>query len=180
MIIYLLRHTRIDLENGICYGQMDVDVASSFNQEIITIENQLNKIPYDIIFSSPLKRCTKLANAINKNKIPIHHDDRLKELNFGDWEGKYWKNIQLSKEAKHWFNDYINLACPNGESYIDLVSRVKSFISNLKSKYRDKIPLIVCHAGTIKAFQAIITKNLPKDAMKFKIDFGQIIELEFK
>ena len=65
MNIFFLRHTSLDVEPDVFYGQTDLDVSASFEEEVklvktkIAIEiNQLDKIK---IFSSPLQRCTKLA-----------------------------------------------------------------------------------------------------------------------
>ena len=151
MNITLIRHTAVDVPQGIIYGQSDVELASTFEQEAKEISDQLNET-FDVVYSSPLKRCVQLAKKISTN---ILYDDRLKELNFGNWEGKLWKDIEQTREAKAWFNDYLQVKCPNGESYQDLIERIKSFINEILRNPYENI-CIVTHSGPIRAFISII------------------------
>lgn len=84
MEIYLIRHTTPDIEKGICYGQSDIPLKDTFPSEV---KNILKSIPkhFDKVYSSPLQRCTQLANYIDQNNTI---DNRLMELNFGSWELK--------------------------------------------------------------------------------------------
>ena len=82
MLIHLIRHTTPKVESGICYGNSDLEVTNTFNEERDVVLSKLSN-HYDVVFTSPLSRCAKLAGFINS---PKHHaDDRLKEYNFGDW-----------------------------------------------------------------------------------------------
>ena len=175
MQIYLIRHTKVDVQAGICYGQLDVNVANTYENERDTVLDNLKGIEFDKIYSSPLKRCKILANAIANNKMAIDFDNRLKELDFGSWEGQKWLDIESTDEAKLWFNDYINLPCPNGEAYVDLLARVKQFIDDLKKE--NGTVAIVCHAGVIRAFYSIINGILPTDSFNITIDYGAIKEI---
>ncbi|MEG1230080.1 MAG: histidine phosphatase family protein, partial [Flavobacterium sp.] len=86
MEIYLVRHTETVCEKGICYGQSDVDIAAPFE---MIFENIVSQLPSEaLIFTSPLKRCVTLAKYIQaKTKaISYQEDERLMEMNFGDWE----------------------------------------------------------------------------------------------
>ena len=62
-MIYLIRHTTPAVARGICYGQTDLDVTGSFREEAEVIRQHL---PADIgtVYSSPLKRCTQLAQQL--------------------------------------------------------------------------------------------------------------------
>jgi alpha-ribazole phosphatase len=61
--IYLIRHTQTDTPKGLCYGQSDVPLLENFFDDARDV---LTKLPTcDIIFSSPLSRCTRLANLIS-------------------------------------------------------------------------------------------------------------------
>ena len=119
MQLIVQRHTRVDVSTSICYGQTDVGLASSFDDELETIKTNLNGYSFNKIYSSPLKRCRILAENLNVS-THIEFDDRLKELNFGDWEMKSWNAIFDTRYGKEWMNNYTEMPCPKGESYIDL------------------------------------------------------------
>lgn len=173
MKIHLLRHTTPKIEKGICYGQANIKLANTFLDEVLKIKNKLRKIDFDIIFTSPLYRCKYLAEKL-QHQQKIIEDKRLMELNFGNWELKSWKEVSEDKKSKPWFKDYINEPCPNGESFLDLKNRTINFITEIQTKYNNKTPLIVTHAGNIRAFQTIIEKKSLKNAFTIKVAYGEI------
>lgn len=174
MNLYLIRHTKVDVEPRVCYGQTNVDVASTFMDEAQKVKNTIKDIPFDKVYSSPLKRCRKLSNFLFKDEIIF--DDRLMELNFGNWEMKEWDKITDS-EYFQWMNNYIETPCLNGESFIDLHQRVGEFVEELK-KTNHKNVAIVAHGGSIRSIILKITNKELKDAFKTQVDYGEVIQLE--
>lgn len=180
MILYLQRHTKVDCPTGLCYGQTDVDLAETWEQEFAEIHSSLQNIVFDAIYSSPLKRCATLAETFAYNNVKVHYDKRLMELNFGLWEGKYWEDIKKTAEAKPWFDNYVDSPCPNGESYADLSQRAAVFLHDLKKNNICNNVLIVCHGGTIRAFISLLTHIEAQRTFDIKIDYGSITTLNFK
>tara|TARA_B110001452_G_C15038935_1_gene362870 strand:- start:100 stop:678 length:579 start_codon:yes stop_codon:yes gene_type:complete len=178
MKIYLLRHTSLDIEPDIFYGQSDIDVSSNFESEVRNIKSKIEeyKIIEDKIkiYSSPLKRCVKLATALFEG---FTTDDRLKELNFGDWENKRIKNIP-NELIESWRKDIMNFKIPNGESNDDFFLRLKSFCDQI-IKQDDNI-FIVAHAGSINCIISYLA-NIPFDKLVIenwkKIGYGSLSRL---
>jgi alpha-ribazole phosphatase len=104
-------------------------------------------------------------------------DKRLMELNFGDWEQAFWKDFEQSKYAQKWFKDFVNISCPNGESYAQLIERTASFLKDLKEFPADSKVLIVTHGGVIRAFNVLINHIEAKNAFDLKVDYGEVFEL---
>ena len=181
MRIHLLRHTRPDIPEGICYGQTDVDVLTTFQVEKEIAVQNLEGLNYDLVFSSPLQRCLKLAQNIVFNPDDILVDERLKVLHFGEWEMKPWSEIEQTKEARKWFENYMSIPAPGGESYETLMNRVQDFIKGLQELDKCKECLIVCHKGVIIAFKAIINQEvISEELFKLEIGFGEVLSLELK
>ena len=176
MKLYLIRHTKVNTTTNICYGNSDIDVASSFNNESSLVLSKLKNISFDKIYSSPLTRCKKLAQTIPFNG-KIEFDNRLKELNFGDWEQKNWEEIYKLPESEKWFNNYTTTRCPNGESYNDLTNRITSFVKDIKKLSNRKNICIVTHGGPIRIFISQLTKASTKKSFEIKINFGEVITL---
>lgn len=175
MEITLIRHTSVNIPKGMIYGQTEVSLNKTFEEEAT---ETLNKITdkFDIIYSSPMTRCQLLAQKIAPEIIC---DNRLKELNFGNWEGKFWNDIDQTEEAKKWFADYINTPCPAGESYQDLINRIQSFYSEIINSEAKRI-CIVTHGGPIRAFISIIERITPQEAFNRKINYGEVIQYTIK
>lgn len=178
MEIYLVRHTETVCEKGICYGQSDVGLAEPFE---LIFENIISQLPSEaIIFSSPLQRCVILAKYIqNKIKtISYQEDERLMEMNFGDWEMKNWNDIP-PEQLNPWMEDFVNIRAFNGESFVELHKRIATFLSKQISKKTDKPIIIITHAGIIRSFLCHHTSLPLKDAFQNKADFGQVIKIDF-
>lgn len=174
MEVHLIRHIEPAFEKGICYGQLDVSIPSNYKEQHEHIITQLPK-NYDAVFSSPLTRCKLLAEQISTNVI---FDDRLKEVNFGDWEGKKWDNINQT-ELNNWMENYIIVAPPNGESLQTLVNRFSDFITELKKQNLKKV-ILLTHAGIIRSAMYLFN-NVPLDKiMMEKVDFGEIVKFDTK
>lgn len=176
MEIYLVRHTETICKKGICYGQSDVAIAEPFD---LVFENIISQLPEEaLIFSSPLKRCVILAKHIqNKIKtISYQEDDRLKEMNFGNWELKNWNDI-LPEQLNPWMEDFVNIPASNGESFIELHKRVGEFLSSQISKEINKPVIIISHAGVIRSMICHQSLLPLKEAFTNKVDFGQVIKI---
>lgn len=171
MPVHLIRHTRPAAAPGLCYGHLDIALADSFADELATLQKNLvvlsaNKYP---VISSPSQRCLQLAQALDAN---AQSDARLAELDFGDWEGRLWSEID-SPEARHWGDHWQTARCPNGESLPDLLSRLRDFWQAMPS---DNL-VVISHAGPIRSSLHLLT-NLPlKQAFARAVDFGEIIAL---
>lgn len=177
MKLYLLRHTKLNIEKGICYGHSDVDVGPSFLDELEIIKTKLADIDFDRLYCSPLQRCYKLAESLGVGEVMT--DDRLKELHFGDWEMKRWDDIPRV-EFDEWANDYASLSPPNGETFAELHKRARHFVEELKPSHVDMNVLIVAHGGFIRALLAEVL-NIPlKGLFRFEIDYGSVTQLNFE
>lgn len=173
MEIYLIRHTQTNTQKGLCYGQTDVPLKENFLDESHKI---LKKLPdCDVVFSSPLTRCTRLANLISDNVIL---DNRLLEVNFGYWENIRFADID-AETLRYWTENFVTLAPPNGESFTQLCERVENFWNDL-IKYENERIFIVTHAGIIRAFLAIILKLSLANAFQFRVDCGSIHKLRYE
>lgn len=171
MNVYLVRHTHVLTDPGVCYGNSDVELAETCISEMNEVINQLNDIEDPIVFSSPLKRCTQLARLLTSD---IHMDERLKEMNFGNWELKKWDSI-TGPEADQWMNDFVNTRCPGGESFLDLISRVRLFLEDLK-KITVKNVIIITHGGVIRAILSLTDPVPPEETFQIQVGYGQVIK----
>jgi len=175
MDIYLIRHTQPAIAKGICYGQSDLKLAETFPLEAEKAEKQLSKLKSDfMLFSSPLQRCSKLAETIFP--ISARIDNRLMELDFGDWEMKTWDDIPQT-ELNPWMEDFVHMPCPNGESYMDLYLRCIDFLEELKQQNTEQA-FVITHAGPIRAMHAYVNDIELKDSFSLKVGYGEFIKIE--
>jgi alpha-ribazole phosphatase len=175
MEIILIRHTTPKIAKGICYGQSDIDVTDTFLEEIKPILTQVSVNEKETAyFSSPLIRCKKLAEKISNT---LSFDNRLKELDFGDWELQNWDAIN-KKELNIWMDDFVNVPATNGESYLDLHDRTTEFLLELEKKNYNKV-VIVTHAGVIRSLDAFINNTSLEKSFNLKLPYSAVLKLNY-
>ena len=146
MDIILIRHTSVDVPKGTCYGQTDVPVRDTFEQEAEMTRQSLEQfLPFDKVYSSPLTRARKLAAYCGYPNPET--DKRLLEMNMGEWEMQLYDEIQ-DPHLQEWYDDYINQPTTSGESFSQQYQRVAAFLDDLKAKPYRRVA-IFAHAGVL-------------------------------
>lgn len=141
-----LRHPTPNVELGVCYGKLDLDIAETGHEQIILAHNTTPRVTK--ILASPALRCRKLANTIaERDGLEIVFDERLWEMDMGEWEGKRWTEIDRNV-SDPWSKDPFNLPTPGGECFKDLQARVLEALQDAHTE-----TAIICHAGPIRAVQ---------------------------
>lgn len=174
MNIYLVRHTSVEYDLSVCYGQTDVNLADSYMEEFEKVKNKLPDLENFTAYSSPLKRCTMLAEHIFKGDIK--KDNRLMELNLGSWELEPWEYIQENLFL-NWNGEYHLTTPPEGESYQELFDRAAQFYDEISTSNSNDI-VIVSHMGVIRAIIAHILHMPVKKAFSLKLDYGGVSMIE--
>ncbi len=176
MKLTVIRHTRVEVAPGICYGQSDVPVDGTYAQELEVIRDKLAGKQFEKLFSSPLSRCSRLANDLFPRET-IVYDERLMELNFGRWEMQKWDNLDQTPEAQAWFNDFVHVRTPEGESFQDQIDRTAAFLKDLESSASNQVALVT-HGGIIRALHCLLNDVAPIDAFQNKVDYGDVVEFD--
>jgi len=142
MGLILLRHPRVDAP-GLCYGRFDPPLATGHEDAIARAVLQCP--PAERLLTSPSARCQALAAALGAAlDLTPEPDPRLRELDFGAWEGRAWADLPRA-ETDAWADDPEHRAPPGGETFAQLRARVLAALAG-----RDGT-LVVTHAGPIRA-----------------------------
>jgi alpha-ribazole phosphatase len=169
--IYLIRHTEVQNEKRLCYGHSIIPLKDSFDEEAEFVKKTIEPIEKMKFFSSPSNRCIQLAKSLTSN--PISEDERLKELNFGDWELKSWNSLELLPEFRCWADDFVNISTPSGESYINMQARVLAALEEILQDSTPRIA-IVTHGGAIRIIIAHINKMDLSKSFSFSLDYHSV------
>lgn len=175
MRLHFIRHTAVDVPQGICYGQSNVPLRNSFVEEAEIVKRKLEGVEFDAIYSSPLSRCRKLARycGFEDRMLLI---DRLKEMYFGNWEMKRWEDISGDKISK-WYNNWIDEPTDGGESFRVMYDRVTSFLDELKvTDFQDVA--IFTHGGVINCAKVYAGTASLETVFESTPVYGEIVSLE--
>ncbi len=150
-LLILIRHPPVDLPSGICYGRKDVGLAGGF--DMTEIIDKIPKQPDLEIWSSPSRRCASVAIAVAEHlSAHVRYDDRLRELDFGGWEGMAWSDVPRTA-LDAWAADPLGFAPPSGESGAQLVSRVQKFYLEMCALRFAHI--VISHGGPLRILLAL-------------------------
>ena len=149
---HVIRHGQAENNTlGILSSKADVPhhLTEKGRETVEESAKLLKKQNFDLVFVSPFVRTRETAEIL-KNKLGwkdeiIHIDERIGELNTGDWDGR--KVADFVNEYKH--DERFERKPNNGENYVDIKKRVGDFIYDLENKYSGKNILIVSHETPI-------------------------------
>lgn len=143
MKIYFAAHaTTTDNEAKISSGWKDVGLSELGVQQAKEMGETFKDIKIDLICCSDLKRVVDTVKIAFGDKYPVIVDKRLRELNYGDFNGKSSEVVEPMKK------EYIKEPYPNGESYEQTIARTHDFYKELKEKHPNRTVLIVGHRAT--------------------------------
>ncbi|MFT3739280.1 MAG: alpha-ribazole phosphatase [Breznakibacter sp.] len=173
--IYLIRHTTPNVGKGICYGATDLPLAETFAAERNEIKSKLDGFEPEMVFTSPLSRCTLLANGLFGYARTMA-DDRLKELDFGRWEMKRWDELDQEIFQK-WADGFWDTAAPGGESFAMLYDRVVDAWQNaVIPDSHDRIA-VVCHSGVIRSLLMALLDIPHSKIFNLELAYGAVLKL---
>lgn len=174
MNIYLIRHTSVNVPAGYAYGQTDVPLRPSFEEEAEKVKGTIAGLSFDKVWCSPLTRCVRLANYCGYPEAI--REDRIKELNFGEWEMKSWEEISSDPRAEAWFADWLHVPTPGGESLSDQYRRVSCFLEEIKTG-SEKTVCLFAHGGVLTCARVWAGEYSLEKAFQNVPSYGAVIRL---
>jgi len=153
MNVWSLRHPPVDRQ-GRCIGQTPIEPTEPI---AISAQSVVAKAPFvpGRLFSSDLPRCARLAEALAAHwNIQLELTPSLREMNFGDWEGRSYDDIDAMDGSRWraWCDDWRHGTPPGGESVDDLEKRVSQWLMTHAPSAAD---LLVTHAGVIRVLRVL-------------------------
>ncbi len=169
-----IRHAPVP-DNARIYGQRDVDSDVSNAEVFRALAHELPKGA--VWLTSNLMRTVQTADAI-MDAMDDRHRPKQKpfaipefaEQHLGDWQGlDRMEFYKTRKSIPFWFGPADERA-PGGESFNDLITRVKPAIERITREYAGRDIVAVAHGGTIKAMLSAALELSPDRALAFSID----------
>ncbi len=182
---YWVRHAPVRDDGGRIYGQRDLSCDCSDGHVFVALARVL---PRDAVWvASNLRRTHETARAIwaaDRDKfegIELQQVPALAEQHLGEWQGLDRASFFAGRKlmpGSFWFGAAEERA-PGGESFADLVARVRAAISGMIANYRGRDIVAVAHGGTIRG-AIVMALNLDAQAgLAFATDNCAITQLDF-
>jgi alpha-ribazole phosphatase len=157
MKLWLVRHARVQLAGGLCYGASDVPADPEHTQAVAA--TLATVLPMGApLWVSGLGRAQQLTAAVRARRAdlaPPTVDLRLNEMDFGQWELQAWDAIPRSA-FDVWMADFTHHRFGGAESTQQVIDRVAAAL-NATRETGAADAVWICHAGVIRAVQYIAT-----------------------
>ncbi len=150
--IHLIRHglTEGNLK-GQYIGSTDLPLAAVGVSELMKLKDEVDYPKVDKVYSSPMLRCRQTANILYPNR-DIQLVDNIREIDFGDFEGKTANELENYQSYIDWAAGKVN-ATPNGEDNTEFAKRI---CLGLNEIVRDMMASSCEHAAVIMHGGAIM------------------------
>ncbi|HEY5487512.1 MAG TPA: histidine phosphatase family protein [Candidatus Limnocylindrales bacterium] len=132
LTLILTRHGQAASADVMLGGQLDVPLTPTGRHEAEALGRRLASVRIDRIVSSPLLRALETAQTVATGR-PVEVDERLRELDYGQWESLTYEEIEARDPAlrARWDHDPGSTHSPGGESGEDVAARALSFLVEL-------------------------------------------------
>ncbi|MBR1731334.1 MAG: histidine phosphatase family protein, partial [Ruminococcus sp.] len=123
-VIHFIRHGDIaDTLKGKYIGSTDVPLSEQGRQNLASYDSKYIYPGTQVVFTSPLSRCTETAKIIYPDIKPIVID-QLSECDFGDWENKSADDLKDDLTFQKWLAGEKGAKPPRGESGAEFTARI--------------------------------------------------------
>lgn len=151
--LLLTRHgeTRANVERRLV-GHGESPLTERGRRQALALAERLQREPIAAVYASDLTRCCETAAlAIAGRHIEVAAEPGLRELHFGDWEGRTFDEVQAG-----WPDAWSRLlaidetfCAPGGEPVVAASARIAATMAAIADRHAGKSVLIVAHGGTL-------------------------------
>jgi probable phosphomutase (TIGR03848 family) len=151
--ILLVRHAMCDAVGQRIAGRLPgVMLNEEGKAQAVRLAERIAKMNVAKVYSSPLERAVDTASEIAKcSHVDVEVVDDLKEIDFGDWTGKTISELDELDDWKLFNSNRSSTRVPNGESFLEVQTRVVRALATIASMHRDDTVVAVSHADVIRA-----------------------------
>lgn len=138
--------------------------------------------PWQRVISSPLSRCREFAEELaTGHGLPLHVDERLKEVGFGVWEGKTAAQLHQEdpQQLSRFRADPVNARPAGAEPLEQFCRRVVAALDEIIACHRYEHLLIICHAGVIRMALAHVLRIPLANAYRLEVASAALSRLAF-
>lgn len=152
-------------------GHMDIELNDWGRQQAEEAARELANLDINYFASSDLKRAKTTAEIIASfHQNNVLELKELREMNFGDWEGKSFKEIQNENplDFQKWIKDPVKYSPPSGENLKEFQKRILQGFNQVLEKEAER-NVIITHGGVIMVYLATILEMPLINYRKFKV-----------
>ncbi|MBJ7332300.1 MAG: histidine phosphatase family protein [Solirubrobacteraceae bacterium] len=158
-------------------GSRNPPLNARGREQAAALAQLLRDEPIAAIYASPLLRAAETAEIVSAVLgLPVTPDDRLREIDVGDWTGRSYAEVFLEApgELERWAQGDLSFRFPGGESLAEQAERVVDVLEEIRSRPEVLPALVVCHGGVIRVAQRALGRGVGEDAELAQVGNGTV------
>lgn len=152
--VYLVRHCEAYGNKArVFQGTSDCDITETGARQLHYLAERFKTIAFDAVYSSPLLRARKTAEAINRyHHAPLTIEPGLIEINGGEIEGISWVDFPKTKPVLEyaWNFEPHRFAPKGGEKMTEVFARAAETMQRLLQQNAEKTIVLASHGCVIR------------------------------
>lgn len=171
MDLLLVRHgvSEHNTSDVISGGTSNPNLSQAGVKQVEEVSKIIDNNKIDQVYASPLIRAKRTAQILTDFQKDIITDDRLKEMDFGSWEGQHAEELKVkcpdAFDDLGTINSKYTKYAKNGETFEQVADRVEEFLAEIQPYSDDKTIMVVCHGFVIRSLIARWFKLKIEDVM---------------
>jgi alpha-ribazole phosphatase len=182
-VVWLIRHAEPDeIVSGACYGSLDIPLSPHGIEQAQSIARCLSSQHLDVIYTSPSQRCVETARRIAAGRsCTVALVDALRELNFGDFEGRKYDEIAKFYPGLYceWMEHPTEVHFPGGENFRTMADRVIAMTRELLVRHPNQRIAFVSHGGAIRIILADVLGMQPDSIFRIGQSYGALNRIRY-
>lgn len=181
--VLLVRHGQTIWNHTARYqGYTDIELSETGLRQAHLLAQRLATEQVHAVHASDLKRAVETAQILARpHNLPVQTNSKLREINFGLWEGLTFNEIRTKFEnlADKWYTSPAQIQIPEGETFFQLKERAYQALIELVKNHKPGTIIVVTHAGTIRAIICALLNIDLNFAFRIRQDNGALNIIEF-
>ena len=158
--VLILRHgkTEANFEKRYIGSKTDISLSPEGIKAVEAKAAFIREMAGKDIFlvSSPMKRAVQTVDILFPDE-ELHTVNGLKEIDFGDFEGKNYEELKDNTDYQRWIDSNGTMPFPNGEDRTRFIERSVAEFYKILSLSGEKTPVIICHGGNVMGIMSTLT-----------------------
>ncbi len=179
-LVILVRHGQTDDNvSGRISGQGPAPLNARGQEQARLAAEVLEPLEVTHLFSSPVARARQTADILAERlQLDLEEIADLREVEYGDWEGKRFTEIRSDPVAHNVFHDPFNAVFPNGEGLVAVQQRGVQAIESLCRTQPQGVLVLVSHGDVIRTTLAHYLRMSFNDYRRITLDNGALSVVE--
>ena len=181
--IYLIRHGEVEERfHQVFGGRLDMGLSDRGRAQVQRLARALASLPIQTIFTSPLQRARLTAEPLAQGRnVPLIVLEELRELDFGDWTGCSWQEVEqrFGISAYDWLDALEAQRIPNAEPLDRFWARLQAATDRIQQSNEGSQVAVICHGGVIRGLLSLWLQVPLRTTAAFEVDYASVTLLSW-